>query len=72
MILRKALAEQHNEIMNDTITKSQTLYNEVVVKVIKASRTCLININTLTDEIRSGDSTTDQYCSTAIVFSCHG
>ena len=93
--------EQHNEIMNDTIIKSQTLYNNVVVKLMEASKTCLININTLTDKltngiqrlhsfdsctavsnfsiqlpsgmykIRSGNSTTDQYCFPVIAFPCH-
>ena len=100
--LEKNFSEQHNEIMNETIIKAQTLYNKVVVKAMAASKTCLININTLTDKLTngiqrlhsfdsctavsnfsiqlpsgkykiwSGDSTTDQYCSTAIAFSCHG
>ena len=52
--LEKNISEQHNEIINDTIKTSQTLNNEVVVKIMEASKTCLININTLTDKLISG------------------
>ena len=101
--LENNISKQHNETINDTIKKSQTLNNKAVVKIMEASKTCLININTLRDKLISGiqslhifdscaavsnfsiqlpsgkyhiwsgeSTTTEQYCSTAIAFSCHG
>ena len=48
------ITDQHNEITDNMITKSETLNNEVTVKIMEISMNCLETINILTYKLMSG------------------